>query len=173
MELCWSRVFYFWSNTGMFPRPPWHYPCTMGGKQVSTATANLPALLAVHSLTTLYYKHSCHAAISSLDPSEYTPGKDKPTLYLTEQILFTGWNPERSQGEKLPGELRLLNQQLQRVAQIIQTFWKYTPYSYKMFVRYLKLLRHLVLPKSNSLVFLCLSLTCRYLTSCVYVKTKV
>lgn len=140
----------------------------MGGKQVSTATANLPAPLAVHSLTTLYYKHSCHAVTSSLDPSEYTHGKGKPTLCLTEQILFTGWNPQRSQGEKLPGETRLLNQQLQWVAQIIQTFWKHTPYSYKM-LGMLELLRHLVLPKSNSLVFLCL----RYLTSCIYVKMKV
>lgn len=69
VDLHWSCLFYFWSNTGMFPRPPWHNHCTMGGKQVSTATENLPALFPVHSLTTVIMTR----ILATLSPHPWIP----------------------------------------------------------------------------------------------------
>lgn len=89
----------------------------MGGKQVSTAAATLPALPAVHSLTTAFFTR----VLAMLSPQN-THGTGKPALSLSEQIPSAGWNPQTDPGVKLSGETRLLTQQLQWVAEIIKPF---------------------------------------------------
>ena len=84
MWICTEVVVYFWSSTGTFPRPPWHNYFSMGGKHVSTVTANFSALFAVHSLTTVSllegFLPCCHLILGLL--SEYTRGKKQTSPVL-------------------------------------------------------------------------------------------
>lgn len=111
MWSCSEAVFYFWSSTGIFPRPPGHNYFNMGGKHVSTVTANFSALFAVHSLTTVSLLEGfllwCHLILGPL--SEYTRGKSKQIVCFAEQKPFTRWSPQINQGKKESDEMRLLN----------------------------------------------------------------
>lgn len=102
MWICTEAVFYFWSSTGRFPRPPWHNYFNMGGKHVSTVTADFSALFAVHSLTTVSllegFLPCCHLILGPL--SEHAVEKSKQILCFAEQIPFTRWSPQISQGKK-------------------------------------------------------------------------
>lgn len=87
VHLGWGCGFYFWSNTGTLPRPPWHNHCTMGGKQVSTAAATLPALPAAHSLTTAFFTR----VLAMLSPrNTHMEQANQPWASLSRSHLLSG-----------------------------------------------------------------------------------
>lgn len=109
--ICAEAIFYFWSSTGMFPRPPWHNYFTLGGKHVSAITANFSALFAVHSLTARSFLEGflpCSHLILGT-PLNTHMEESKQTLCFAEQMPFTRWSSEISQGKKWSDETRLLN----------------------------------------------------------------